>query len=41
MELDKQAKNSERANAAIIAIGQANQNMLISLVEADKVSTTL
>ncbi|KAJ8472475.1 hypothetical protein ONZ51_g8498 [Trametes cubensis] len=36
MELEKQAKNSERANAAIIAIGQANQNMLISLVEADK-----
>ncbi|KAI0325011.1 hypothetical protein GY45DRAFT_309062 [Cubamyces sp. BRFM 1775] len=36
MKLEKRAEDSERAHAAIIAIGQSNQKMLISLVEADK-----
>ncbi|KAH9884118.1 hypothetical protein C8Q73DRAFT_796355 [Cubamyces lactineus] len=36
LKLEQKAENSERANAAIIAIGQANQEMLLSLVEADK-----
>ena len=40
LKLEEKAENSERANAAIIAIGQANQEMLLSLVEADQVRAT-